>query len=113
MTSLNLPPSLLATLPGRYYTDPAIFALEQSQIFESMWFAATRSSDVAEVGQYRTVTLGSESVIVARGRDGALRAFLNICRHRGATLCSQESGQVRRNLQCSYHAWTYGLDGTL
>jgi len=113
MTSVSLPPSLLATLPGRYYTDPAIFAMEQSRIFESMWFAAVRSSDLAEGGRFQTVTVGSESVLVVRGRDGALRAFLNICRHRGSTICSQESGQVRRNLQCTYHAWTYGLDGTL
>ncbi|HEX2806401.1 MAG TPA: aromatic ring-hydroxylating dioxygenase subunit alpha [Kineosporiaceae bacterium] len=113
MTSVSLPHSLLATLPGRYYTDPAIFALERSRIFEAMWFAAVRSSDLADAGQFQTVTVGAESVIVVRGRDGLLRAFLNVCRHRGATICSQESGQVRRNLQCMYHAWTYGLDGTL
>jgi Rieske 2Fe-2S family protein len=113
MTSISLPPSLLATLPGRYYTDPAIFALEQSGIFEATWFAAARSSDLADPGQFRTVTVGAESVIIVRGRDGVLRAFLNVCRHRGATICSQESGQVRRNLQCMYHAWTYSLDGTL
>jgi glycine betaine catabolism A len=113
MTAVSLPPSLLATLPGRYYTDPTIFAREQAQIFEAMWFAAVRSDDLAEAGKFQTVTVGSESVIVVRGRDGALRAFLNICRHRGATLCGEESGQVRRNLQCAYHAWTYGLDGRL
>jgi Rieske 2Fe-2S family protein len=113
MTDVSLPPSLLATLPGRFYTDPALFALEQARIFESLWFCAARSGDLTEPGAYRTVTVGAESVIVVRGRDGALRAFLNVCRHRGSTICSEESGQVRRNLQCSYHAWTYALDGTL
>jgi len=113
MTEVGLPPSLKATLPGRYYTDPELFAREQSRIFEAMWFAAVRAADLAEPGAFRTVTVGSESVIVLRDRDGMLRAFLNICRHRGATLCQQESGQVRRNLQCMYHAWTYALDGTL
>ena len=52
-------------------------------------------------------------MIVGRGRDGALRAFLNVCRHRGARLCPAPEGRLRRNIQCSYHAWTYGLDGKL
>jgi Rieske 2Fe-2S family protein len=57
--------------------------------------------------------VGRESVLVVRGRDGELRAFLNVCRHRGAVLCTEESGQTKRTLRCPYHAWSYGLDGTL
>lgn len=57
--------------------------------------------------------VGRESVVLVRGRDGAVRAFLNVCRHRGARLCTEESGQLRRNLQCPYHAWTYDLAGML
>lgn len=111
--STILPPSLLPTLPGRYYADPAIFALEQSRIFESMWFAVARTADLASPGSFRTADVGRENVIVIRGRDGALCAFLNVCRHRGARLCAQPSGEVKRTLQCPYHAWTYGLDGKL
>jgi glycine betaine catabolism A len=111
--STNLPPSLLATLPGRYYADPAVFALEQSRMFEAMWFAVARSADLASPGSFRTADVGRESVLVIRGRDGALRAFLNVCRHRGARLCTGPTGEVKRALQCPYHAWTYGLDGTL
>ena len=48
-----------------------------------------------------------------RGRDGLLRAFLNVCRHRGAQLCTESEGQVKRSLRCPYHAWTYALDGKL
>jgi Rieske 2Fe-2S family protein len=113
MTATSLPPSLISTLAGSYYTDPAIFSLEQSRVFESMWFCAVRSDDLATPGSFRSVQVGRESVLVVRGRDGALRAFLNVCRHRGARLCTEESGQVKRNLQCPYHAWTYGLDGKL
>ena len=78
-----------------------------------MWFCAVRSADLAAPGAFRKVQVGRESVLIVRGRDGALNAFLNICRHRGATLCTEESGQVKRHLRCPYHAWTYGLDGKL
>jgi len=105
--------SLMPTLAGRYYTDPEIFAREQAAIFESMWFCAVRSSDLSTPGTFRTVQVGRESVLVVRGRDGQLRSFLNICRHRGAMLCTEPAGEVKRNLQCPYHAWTYGLDGRL
>lgn len=106
-------PSLVPTLAGDRYTDPAVFAREQEKIFETSWFCALRADDVAEPGAFRTVPLGRESVIVVRHRDGAPRAFLNVCRHRGARLCTDESGVLRRNLRCSYHAWTYDLDGRL
>ncbi|MGH3521191.1 MAG: aromatic ring-hydroxylating oxygenase subunit alpha [Haloechinothrix sp.] len=105
--------SLIRTLPGNTYTDATIFELEQEKIFESMWFCAVRSADLPNAGDFRTVQIGRESVLVARSRDGSLRAFLNICRHRGARLCVEEAGSVKRSFQCPYHAWTYGLDGKL
>ena len=106
-------PALQPTLPGQAYTDPAYFAAEQRSIFEEMWLCAAFAADLPSPGGFRTVTVGRESVLVVRGRDGGLRAFLNSCRHRGALICTQPHGQVRRNLQCTYHAWTYGLDGKL
>ncbi len=106
-------PSLIPTLAGHYYTDPDVFAREQQHIFEQMWFCAVRSADLDKPGAFRKVQVGRESVLVIRGRDGALRAFLNVCRHRGAQLCTEPSGEIKRNLQCPYHAWTYGLDGQL
>ncbi|MFF9493221.1 aromatic ring-hydroxylating oxygenase subunit alpha [Streptomyces flaveolus] len=106
-------PSLVPTLPGRYYTDPEIFRQEQQHVLEAMWFCAVRSADLDRPGAFRTVQVGRENVIVTRNRKGALRAFLNICRHRGARICLEESGEVRRSLQCPYHAWTYDLDGRL
>ncbi|GAA1912085.1 aromatic ring-hydroxylating oxygenase subunit alpha [Streptantibioticus ferralitis] len=113
MIPTSLPESLISTLPGDHYTSPEIFAAEQERIFESMWFCAARSSDLGTPGAYRTVTVGRESVLLTRTRDDAVRAFLNVCRHRGARLCTQESGEVRRAFQCPYHAWTYSLEGKL
>ncbi|MFH8491590.1 aromatic ring-hydroxylating dioxygenase subunit alpha [Streptomyces longisporoflavus] len=114
-TTPEAPPtgSLMTTLPGRFYTDPEIFRQEQERVFESLWFCAVRCADLDKPGAFRTVQIGRESVLITRSRSGELRAFLNICRHRGARLCTRESGEVRRALQCPYHAWTYDLDGKL
>jgi Rieske 2Fe-2S family protein len=108
-----LPASLRETLPGRYYTDPTIFTAEQALIFETGWFCAVLAADIPDPGNFETVEVGRESVIVARGRGGEIHAYLNVCRHRGARLCTQDKGSVRRSFQCPYHAWTYGLDGKL
>jgi Rieske 2Fe-2S family protein len=113
VTATGLPASLLPTLAGHYYTDPAIFAAEQERILETMWFCVVRGTDVAEPGAYRTVTVGRESVLVTRGSGGAARAFLNVCRHRGSRLCGDEAGAVKRTFRCAYHAWSYDLDGRL
>ncbi|MFF5652095.1 aromatic ring-hydroxylating dioxygenase subunit alpha [Streptomyces collinus] len=113
MTTTGLPDSLIATLPGDHYTDPEIFRLEQEHIFESMWFCAARSSELSKPGAFRTVDVGRESVLLTRSRDGSVKAFFNVCRHRGAKLCTQESGEVKRAFQCPYHAWTYDLNGKL
>jgi glycine betaine catabolism A len=113
VTTTDLPSSLISTLPGSAYTDPTVFALEQEKIFETMWFCTARSSELTDPGSFRTVQIGRESVIVSRTREMGVRAFLNVCRHRGARLCTEESGRVKRSFQCRYHAWTYGLDGKL
>ena len=105
--------SFLSTLPGRYYYDPAIYELEQERIFSQMWVYVGRADTIADPGAYQVVTIGRESVIVVRDRDGGLHAFLNVCRHRGARLCTQAAGQLKGSIQCRYHAWTYGLDGRL
>ena len=115
MTTVEPPsaPALRATLGGNYYTSADVFATEQEHIFENMWFCAVRSSDLALAGKFKKVQIGRESVLLVRGRDGLLRAFLNVCRHRGAQLCTEAEGEVKRSLRCPYHSWTYGLDGKL
>jgi glycine betaine catabolism A len=110
---MSLPASLLPTLGGADYVEETVFAREQELIFERMWFCAIRGSDIPTPGSFRTVQVGRESVLVTRTADGSVRAFFNVCAHRGARLCTQESGEVKRFLRCPYHAWTYDLDGTL
>jgi glycine betaine catabolism A len=72
-----------------------------------------RDNAIGEPGQFQRTELGEESVLVVRGSDGEPRAFLNLCRHRGAQLCSEESGSGRGTIRCPYHSWSYGLDGRL
>lgn len=105
--------SLVKTLPGAAYSDPEIFRREQERIFEQMWFCAVRSSELAKAGDFKTVEIGRESLIISRNRKGEARAFLNVCRHRGAKICTEEGGEGQRSFQCPYHAWTYDLDGKL
>jgi Rieske 2Fe-2S family protein len=103
----------VSTLAGHYYYDPDIYELEQERIFAQMWVCVCRAEAISGPGAYRVVTIGRESIIVVRGRDDVLRAFLNVCRHRGARLCNEAAGQLKGSIQCRYHAWTYGLDGRL
>src|SRR3954471_16600672 len=115
MTALptGLPASLIRTLPGDSYVSAEVFAREQEQVFERMWFCAVRAGDIAMPGAFRTVRVGRESILVTRARDGGVRAFYNVCRHRGARLCVEEQGVAKRAFQCPYHAWTYDFDGKL
>jgi len=106
-------PTLIPTLAGSYYTDPDVFEREQRAIFEGDWLCVARSGDIGRTGQFQTVQAGRESVLVVRQRDGGLRALLNVCSHRGARVCTEESGHVSRYLRCPYHAWSYELNGRL
>ena len=113
MTAEVISPSLIPTLPGNAYVDEQIFRAEQEQIFEKMWFCSVLSADLAKPGSFRTVQVGRESIIINRTRKGEVRAFYNVCRHRGVKLCMEESGEANRAFQCPYHAWTYDLEGKL
>jgi len=109
----KLSESLISTLPGSTYIDEGVFVAEQERIFEKMWFCAVRSADLTKAGSFKTVQIGRESIIISRNRKGEIRAFFNICRHRGVKLCMEETGTAERSFQCPYHAWTYDLDGKL
>jgi Rieske 2Fe-2S family protein len=101
------------TLPGRYFYDPDIYAREQECIFGQMWTCVGRADALPAPGDFQTVELAGESVLIVRGRDGELRAFLNVCRHRGARLRLESCGTTGSAIQCPYHAWSYALDGRL
>jgi glycine betaine catabolism A len=113
VTENKVSESLVKTLPGSAYSDPELFAREQQQIFERMWFCAASSADLGKPGSFRTVQIGRESILLTRSRKGAARGYFNVCRHRGAQLCAEESGEGARSFQCPYHAWTYDLEGKL
>jgi phenylpropionate dioxygenase-like ring-hydroxylating dioxygenase large terminal subunit len=103
--------TLLPTLPGNYYSDDAIYALEQERTFTRQWLCTARASDLGTPGSLETFEVAGESIILVRGHDQAVRAFLNVCRHRGSRLCRKERGRVTRTLVCPYHAWRYSLEG--
>jgi phenylpropionate dioxygenase-like ring-hydroxylating dioxygenase large terminal subunit len=98
------------TLPYGWYTDPEILRREQDRIFRTAWQYVGHSGQLASPGYFAT-RVGRTPVVVTRDRDGVLRGFVNVCRHRGFTVAEGE--QSRETLQCPYHAWTYGLDGRL
>ncbi|MBA2614374.1 MAG: aromatic ring-hydroxylating dioxygenase subunit alpha [Actinobacteria bacterium] len=100
------------TLPGAWYTDDSVFAEERRRIFHRTWQYAGPAAAVAEPGDFLTHRTGAVPLVVVRDTDGALNAFVNVCRHRGAEVVLAERGN-RKTLQCHYHAWTYGLDGCL
>ncbi len=101
-----------ATLfPWAWYSDPAVLRLEQERVFRSAWHYAGHGEAVAGPGDVLPAWAGEVPVVLVRGKDAELRAFVNVCRHRGAILV-EEAGS-HRFLRCPYHAWTYGLDGML
>lgn len=101
------------TLPARYYTDESIFYDELERFYCLMWVCAGRAEQVAERGQFFLAQVAGESLIITRDYAGALRAFYNVCRHRGTRMCAEPSGCFAGRIQCPYHGWTYDLDGKL
>jgi choline monooxygenase len=101
----------LATLPYSWYVDPAIAELERGRIFRRHWQYAGHLGELEGPGSAFPTHVGDLPALVVRDREGTLRAFLNVCRHRGSILVSQPG--PRTSIQCPYHAWTYGLDGCL
>ena len=99
------------TLPFAWYSDEEVLRRERRLIFARSWQYAGRAAQVGEPGSYLSTDAGGIPLLVTRDRAGDLRAFLNVCRHRGAILT--EGGGSRETIQCHYHAWTYGLDGSL
>lgn len=103
------------TIPSRWYLDPAMLDLERDKIFARTWQPVGHASRVAEPGTYFACEIAGEPVIVARAKDGVLRAFSNVCRHRAAIIVDAACGEAHKanTLRCPYHNWTYALDGKL
>ena len=95
-----------------FYVAPEVFETDLARIFHHHWLFAGYAFEVAKPGDFLTYKIGTEEIIVVRGRDNEVRAFHNVCRHRGSRICKTEHGSAHR-LVCPYHRWTYELDGAL
>ena len=100
------------TLEQAFYRDPGIFRRDFEKIVTKSWLYVDHVSEIPNKGDFLLYNIGEESIIVVRGRDGEVRAFFNVCRHRGSHICLKEQGNVR-TLTCPYHAWVYDLEGRL
>lgn len=100
------------SLPQPYYASNDIFAADMAFIRSKMWMLVDHVSRIPNPGDYFTLDIGSDSIIVIRDKEGRVRAHHNVCRHRGSKLCTVETGRASR-LICPYHNWTYDLEGRL
>src|SRR5215510_13335412 len=96
----------------RVYSDPEIFELEMERIFGRAWLFLAHESQIPERGDFVEAVMGRDNVLVVRQKDGSIRAMLNSCAHRGNAVCRAEEGNARSFL-CTYHGWSYGIDGSL
>ncbi|MFD1632990.1 aromatic ring-hydroxylating oxygenase subunit alpha [Haloplanus ruber] len=103
-------------LPAKYFTDPDVWEMEKEKVFGRYWIYAGHENCIPDAGDYFTRTVGDKQVIVARDDDGTVRAFYNVCAHRGSKMVEDtpmtDPGNMDR-IQCPYHLWTYDLDGDL
>jgi glycine betaine catabolism A len=101
------------SLPAKYYVDPDYYREELEWLFFSMWFRVGRSEEIAGRGDFFTCEIGGDNVIVVRDDLGEMRAFHNVCRHRGTRLTEERAGRFGSRIQCPYHAWNFELNGCL
>ena len=100
------------TLPAWAYRSPELYQAERREIFARSWLLVGHTSQLREPGDYVSMTIAGEPIAVVRGKDGELRAFSNVCRHRAARVLDG-AGNCGKAMRCPYHGWTYGLDGQL
>lgn len=100
------------TIPAYFYTQQAAFEHEKERVFTNSWICMAHGSEVAQPNDYITREIIGENIVIVRGRDSVLRAFYNVCPHRGHQLLSGE-GKAKNVITCPYHAWTFKLDGEL
>jgi phenylpropionate dioxygenase-like ring-hydroxylating dioxygenase large terminal subunit len=104
---------VLPGIPAARYSDPGFARLEAEGVFGRSWLMVAHTDQLAEPGAYRQVEQLDQPILLVRGQDGAIRAFHNTCKHRGAALVSDGAGVAGRRLTCPYHSWVYSLEGEL
>lgn len=100
------------SLPQPFYNDPHMFRMDMEEIFQKEWIFVGMASEVPTRGDYITVDIAQNPILIVRDAEGQVKAFHNVCRHRGSKLCNEKQGKVA-NLVCPYHQWTYDLKGKL
>jgi Rieske 2Fe-2S family protein len=100
------------SLQQRFYSDPEIYQLEVDHIVMENWILAGHVSEVANPGDFKVIDVASESAIIVHGSDGTIRAFANVCRHRGSLVCLDPAGNTRK-FTCPYHGWVFSTEGEL
>lgn len=100
------------SLPQSFYTADAMFEADLALLRRDMWLMADHESRIPAAGDFFTFELGTDSIIIARSKNGGIHAFHNVCRHRGSRLCASGTGHASR-ITCPYHNWTYDLEGRL
>jgi Rieske 2Fe-2S family protein len=113
-TGYNGLTTLTPGLPAEAYYDPRQYELEMRRIWQRNWLYVGRSSELPGTRAFVTFELGDQRLLIVRDEQSVLRGFYNTCRHRGAMLCAEAKGTLRSGaIICPYHAWAYGLDGSL
>ncbi len=101
------------TLLGEFYRDEEVYRADLDRIWRTGWLFAAHSCELAAAGDFVTLEVGDDPLMVVRGEDGAARAFHNVCRHRGSIVCTTPHGHLGKRIVCPYHQWSYDLDGKL
>jgi len=100
------------SLPGEFYREAEVYRLDIERVWRTGWLFAGHTCELSKQGDYFTLEVDTDSLIVIRSEDGTVHALHNVCRHRGSMICSEPCGHLNR-LVCPYHQWAYGLDGAL
>src|SRR4051812_31515862 len=95
------------------YTDPEVFDLEMKHVFGNAWVYVGHASQVANIGDFITTTIGVTPVVMVRHTDGGIRVLYNRCPHKGTRVANEACGNVGRFFRCPYHAWSFRTDGTI
>lgn len=98
-------------LPGECYGSEVVFALEKEKLFKKEWIIVAREEQIAKPGDYTTLRVVNEPILLTRDKGGKVNAFYNVCRHRGVEVAFKSGN--KRNFSCPYHGWVYNLEGAL
>ncbi len=102
------------TIPSAWYTDAEMHDFDEEHVMATTWQCVGHSSQLKEPGDYVTATVANNPVVALRDKEGGVKAYYNVCKHRGGPLATEACGHLRKGvLQCQYHGWTYLLDGSL